>query len=85
MKTTVAVKITSLEDVKEFVKRAVEIDGEVTVISISEKGTKYVVDGKSILGLLSLDLTHPVKVTCEKETDLRRLNLTQVSDSVFEL
>ena len=81
----ITVKITSLEDVKEFVKRAVKIDGEVTVISISEKGTKYAVDGKSILGILSLDLSHPIKVTLEKETDLRLLNLTQVSENVFKL
>lgn len=75
-KYEMVMKINDLEDVKAFVKRANTIDEEVIVKSVSEKGTTYIVDGKSILGLLSLDLSHPITVLCDNKEDLKVLNPT---------
>ena len=51
------VSLASIEDVRQFVNAATRCPCEVDVLS-----GRYVVDGKSIMGLFSLDLTQPVKV-----------------------
>ena len=48
---------TSSDDVRQFVKAANHCACDVDVLS-----GRYVVDGKSIMGLFSLDLSHPVTV-----------------------
>lgn len=53
---TYMLNLGSLEKVKDFCNFTPKLDGE---IDIHSEG--YVVDGKSILGLLSLDLTKPLK------------------------
>ena len=55
--TSFAVQLTSVADIKEFVDAANRLDCDVDVIC-----GRYLVDGKSIMGLFSLDLSHPVKV-----------------------
>lgn len=57
------VKLTTIDNVKNFCHAAMNVDGEVTITS-----GKYVVDGKSILGILSLNLSDFVNVTvkCSK-------------------
>ena len=51
------VSLASIEDVRQFVNAATRCPCEVDVLS-----GRYVVDGKSIMGLFSLDLSQPVKV-----------------------
>lgn len=51
------VKINSISDIKDFVKYSTAIDGDVTC----SKG-KYMIDGKSIMGLMSIDLSGGIKV-----------------------
>ena len=51
------VKLVSVQDVKDFVNAAVIVDG-----SIDVSHNRYTVDGMSFLGLLSLDLSHPLNV-----------------------
>ena len=51
------VSLTSVEDVRRFVDAASRRLCEIDVLS-----GRYVVDGKSIMGLFSLDLAHPAKV-----------------------
>ena len=51
------VSLASIEDVRQFVNAATCCPCEVDVLS-----GRYVVDGKSIMGLFSLDLSQPVKV-----------------------
>ena len=51
------VSLSSIEDVRQFVNAATRCPCEVDVLS-----GRYVVDGKSIMGLFSLDLSQPVKV-----------------------
>ncbi len=56
------IKINSLNDVYEFVKHAQDVDGDIIV----SKG-KFHVDGKSVLGILSLDMSDGVNVTYPEE------------------
>ena len=51
------VKITSIDDVKNFVGAACSQMCEIDIIS-----GKYVIDAKSIMGIFSLDLSKPVTV-----------------------
>lgn len=51
--------INSFEKAKEFVITANDCKGDVNVIQ-----GHYVVDGKSIVGVLSLNLSMPVNVQC---------------------
>ena len=51
------VSLSSIEDVRQFVNAATCCPCEVDVLS-----GRYVVDGKSIMGLFSLDLSQPVRV-----------------------
>lgn len=49
MKTKI-IKITSVTDITNFVREAQKVYGDVTV----KKG-RYVIDGKSLMGMFSLD------------------------------
>lgn len=51
------VNIDTVDKVKEFYNLCLKCTGEVSVC-----GGRYVVSGKSIMELFTLDLTHPVKV-----------------------
>ena len=53
----ITVKIDTVAKVKEFCKLCSKCLEDVSVY-----GDRYIVSGKSIMGLLSLDLTKPVKV-----------------------
>lgn len=61
-------RLSKVEDVKLFVQLTRTIDGDVNVAH-----DHYVVDGKSLLGLMSLDLSEPIKVSIissdDKEVD----------------
>ena len=75
------VKLNSIERVKWFSALAITFDGELTLIS-----GRYHIDGKSIMGIFSLDLTKPIELEIEcddklKEkdfiSDLKGLNLLE--------
>lgn len=55
--TSFAVQLTSVADIKEFVDAANRLDCDVDVIC-----GRYLVDGKSIMGLFSIDLSAPIRV-----------------------
>lgn len=55
--TTIEIMINDIEAVKQFVEKVNMYDDDVDVVS-----NQYLVDGKSILGLFSLDLSKPLKV-----------------------
>lgn len=66
--------LSSLENAKEFVKRANQCDFDIDVCY-----NRIVIDAKSILGVLSLDLRNPVTVQyngCDEEFEayLQELN-----------
>lgn len=56
------VKINSINDVKDFANLASKCQGSVDVMS-----GRYVVDGRSIMGMYSLNLSEPVKVCIDGE------------------
>lgn len=56
----ILVKLNSTTDIKDFVELTNVCEGSVTVYS-----GKYVVDGKSVMGIFSLDLSTPIKVEIE--------------------
>ena len=56
--------LNSINSVKHFVDVSTAQSFEIDVIS-----GRYVVDGKSILALFSIDLNHPVEVICHAEDE----------------
>ena len=56
------IKLSSAADAKEFVRRAVECDFDVDVFY-----NRVIIDAKSILGVLSLDLTKELTVEFDGE------------------
>lgn len=56
MKTSF-IKISTISDVTNLCQEATKVDGDVTV----RKG-KYVVDGKSLMGIFSIDMSDGVQV-----------------------
>lgn len=54
----------SVEDVRDFVRAATECDFDVDV-----KYNRILVDAKSILGVMSMDLNHVLTVKCYGESD----------------
>lgn len=56
------IRLNATEDVKEFVKAASKCDFEVDI-----SYNRILIDAKSILGILSMDLTRVLTVTCHGE------------------
>ena len=56
-KNTWVIKLNSLEKVKRFVDKATTFECDVDVLY-----RRYILDAKSIMALLSVDLTEPLKV-----------------------
>ena len=52
------ISIKSLHDVYTFINETQKVDGDVTV-----KRGRYAVDGKSIMGIFSVDMSQDVSVT----------------------
>lgn len=65
---TFNIKIKEINDVYKLVNILVGFDGDVDL----ESG-KYKVDGKSILGIFSLDLRQPIKLTYESDKGADKL------------
>lgn len=54
----IEVLLSDFIDVREFVRLCNDITGDITASS-----GRYIVDAKSIMGIFSLNLSNPVKVT----------------------
>lgn len=59
------VKINGFKDISDVIKQATLVDGDVTY----KKG-KYVVDGKSTLGVMSLDLSTGVTIEYPEDAEV---------------
>ena len=59
-KTQITLK--SIQDIRSFVNEVTLLDYEVDL----EQG-RYIVDAKSIMGIFSLDLLNPIKLTAHAE------------------
>ena len=55
--TTMKIRLSTINDVKDFVNAVTLCDYDVDLVS-----GKYVIDAKSIMGILSLDLAQPVNM-----------------------
>lgn len=60
------VKVSNFTEVKGIVSAAAKCYNDVGVHDMKGK----IADAKSILGMMSLDYSHPVKIVCEDERDL---------------
>ena len=65
---SVYIKINEINDVYTLVNSLVGYDGDVDL----EQG-RYKVDGKSLLGIFSLDLRQPIKLTYNDEDNAEAL------------
>ena len=68
---SIYIKLTTIDDVYTLVRTLLAFDGEVDL----ESG-RYTVDGRSLLGIFSLDLTKPVKLIFHDENK---------ADELFEM
>lgn len=58
------IKLNTIEDVKNFVNICSHYEGDIDV-----RQDRHIVDGKSVLGVFSLNLLDPVKVIIESESE----------------
>lgn len=65
---TLNIQLKEINDVYKLVNILVGFDGDVDL----ESG-RYKVDGKSILGIFSLDLRQPIKLTYNQEIGAEKL------------
>ncbi len=75
---TLNIKLREINDVYKLVNILVGFEGDVDL----ESG-KYKVDGKSILGIFSLDLRQPIKLTYDSEKGADKL-CDQLKDFIVE-
>lgn len=65
-KKLVTIKFNEIKRIQDFVKKANSLKSDITVHS----DNRYIVDGKSLMGLFSLDLSKPLGVEIlEKEPE----------------
>ena len=65
MMKTAMIRLSTIADVREFVGDIAAFDGDVDLSS-----GRYIVDGKSIMGIFSLDLLSPIKLTIHADDKL---------------
>lgn len=58
----IIIRLNSINDVKDFVNEAVSCPCEIDLVS-----GRYIIDGKSIMGVFSLDLSKSIKVQASGE------------------
>ena len=75
---TVQIKLNEINDVYTLVNTLVAYDGDVDL----ESG-RYKVDGKSLLGIFSLDLRQPITMTIHNEAKADEL-LTKMDSFVVK-
>ena len=59
---TVEIRLSTIADVRDFVNIVSATD-----IDVDLSSGRYIVDGKSIMGIFSLDLLSPIKLTAYAE------------------
>lgn len=63
MMTQSKIKLNATEDVQEFVNAATKCDFDIDIYY-----NRFLIDAKSILGILSMDLTKVLTVECHGES-----------------
>ena len=62
---TVTINLGSIDKVKSFVNDITKFDNDFDLVS-----GRYVIDAKSIMGILSLDLSKPIDLNIHNEDNL---------------
>lgn len=65
----ITITLDTLDKVKEFVGLVATFNGDLDIIS-----DRYVVDAKSIMGILSLDLSKPLKLSIHNEEEAKLIS-----------
>ena len=70
-KNTRVIKLNSIEKVKDFVSRVSTFECDVDIIY-----GRYVIDGKSVMGIFSLNLMNPITamILSDDEEELKRFS-----------
>lgn len=76
---SVNIRLKEIDDVYKLVNILVGFDGEVDL----ESG-RYKVDGKSILGIFSLDLRQPIKLTYSNDGEKAQELLEKIKPLIAE-
>jgi len=61
---TVLINLPTVESVQKFVERISPLDGQFDLLS-----DEYILDAKSLMGIFRLDLTTPIMLSVEKDTE----------------
>ena len=73
------INLKNVDDVKTFVNASMRQDYDIDLLS-----GRYVVDGKSIMGIFSLDLSKPVDMRIVDETDAGRPLLEELKGLIVD-
>ena len=65
---TVTISLNSIDKVKAFVNDITKFDSDFDLVS-----GRYVIDAKSIMGILSLDLSKPIDLNIHSEDDVNAI------------
>ena len=60
---SVYVSFSKVMDVKRFVEKISSLDGDIDLID-----GKYIVDARSLMGILAMDLTKPIQLDIQNDT-----------------
>jgi hypothetical protein len=66
------IKLDTFDKIKRFISIAEKLDYDIDLIS-----GRYVVDGKSIMGIFSLDLSKPIEVHIPESIDINPKELSE--------
>ncbi len=71
METILTLNLNTLDKVKEFTNEANKFNSDIDIIR-----DRYVIDGKSILGIYTIDLTKPVtvRIISDDKAEIARFN-----------
>ena len=64
MKKVCQIKLNTINEVKEFVSIVLQCPYDVDLVS-----GRYIIDAKSLMGIFSLDLTRPIDLEADIDSD----------------
>ena len=64
MKKVCQIKLNTINEVKEFVNIVLQCPYDVDLVS-----GRYIIDAKSLMGIFSLDLTRPIDLEADIDSD----------------
>ncbi|MCL2377398.1 MAG: HPr family phosphocarrier protein [Defluviitaleaceae bacterium] len=65
---TVTILLDTIEKVRKFVNQISQYEGDFDIIS-----DRYIIDAKSIMGIFSLDLSKPLKLSIHAEASVDKV------------